>query len=387
MKKTKVSFKPPDGTGNRIAVERNIYLNKSTGNYLVALYYGTAGGKAHRIFQTCNTLPEARRLLQEHERERARGQRSANTRVTVEECAQQYIDNKPLAATTKEGYSNILRRISARGLGQKRMARIKKIDIQEYVDNLVQEGKLKAKTINGDRTFLIAVFNYAKDYEYVSENVAERVHKVQEDVFEGSAYSKEELRDLMLAIEQTGDLRLKTFVLLGVGQGMRRSEISGLKWEHIDFENNVIHIEEIRTAIRGEVITKEPKTKNSRRTIAMCQTVKDSLLAYRIQQEERGHLGEYVIIGRTGNPLRPNQMGNRFKSFLEANGLRHIRVHDLRHTFCTLGIDSGTGFAHMAKFMGHSSTRVTEKIYTHLTDTSTVEVARTIQGVLTEIME
>ncbi len=157
--------KPPKnkGTGERETVERNIARHKKTGKYIVTLYLGAELGKPKRSFQTCDTLKEAEALLKKHEYERANlGKRSTNTQITIEECARAYITNKPLAATTKEDYSNILRRITERGLGKRKIIRIKKIDIQEYIDGLLREGKLKAKTINSDRTFLCSVFNYAK---------------------------------------------------------------------------------------------------------------------------------------------------------------------------------------------------------------------------------
>jgi len=375
------------GTGTRETVKRNISRNKKTGKYIVTLYLGAELGKPKRSFQTCDTLKEAEALLKKHEYERANlGKRSTNTQITIEECAKAYIANKPLAPTTKEDYANILRRIVSRGLGRKKIIRTKKIDIQEYIDGLLREGELKAKTINSDRTFLCSVFNYAKDCEYISDNVVERVKRLPVDEFEGTAYTEGQIKELLTEIENSGDLRLKTFVYLGMCEGMRRGEISGLKWENIDFENRRIHIIEVRTPIKGQVITKEPKTKKSRRTIAMTDIVKTCLIEYRQQQEESGLLGEYVIIGEKGLPLRPNQMNNKLTRFLEKHDLKHIRIHDLRHTFCTLGIDSGLDFAHMAKFLGHSNSRITEQIYTHLKDDSIDRVGAVMQNALSEIL-
>ncbi len=206
------------------------------------------------------------------------------------------------------------------------------------------------------------------------------------DEFEGTAYNRQEITKLLCEIEKSGDLRLKSFVYLGMCEGMRRGEISGLKWDSIDFENGRIKIIEVRTPIKGAIITKEPKTKKSCRTIAMYPIVKDCLLAYRAEQTEKGLLGEYVIVGESGQPLRPNQMNNKLSKFLDKHQLKHIRIHDLRHTFCTLGIDNGLDFAHMAKFLGHSNTRITEQIYTHLKDDSIEKVALVMQDTISELL-
>lgn len=92
------------------------------------------------------------------------------------------------------GFS-VLRRIVSRGLGRKKIIRTKKIDIQEYIDGLLREGELKAKTINSDRTFLCSVFNHAKDCEYISDNVVERAKRLPVDEFEGTAYTEGQIKN------------------------------------------------------------------------------------------------------------------------------------------------------------------------------------------------
>ncbi len=375
------------GTGERETVKRNIARNKKTGKYIVTLYLGAELGKPQRSFRTCDTLREAEALLKKHEYERAAlGKRSTNTQITIEECARAYIENKPLAVTTQEDYYNILRRIVRRGLGSKKLVRVKKIDVQEYIDGLVKEGILKAKTINSDRTFLCAVFNYAKDCEYITDNVVERIKKLPVEEFEGTAYTAQEVKELLVLIDESQDLRLKTFVYLGMWEGLRRGEIAGLTWSNIDFDNGRIFVTKVRTPIKGKIIIKEPKTKKSRRTLVMDPLLKECLLAYRNQQAERGILNEYVIVSEKGLPLRPNQMNNKFTRFLAKHNLKHIRIHDLRHTFCTLGIEHGLDYAHMAKYLGHSNAKITEKIYTHLKDDSIKRVASVMQSTLTEIL-
>lgn len=375
------------GGGDRETVKRNISRNKKNGKYIVTLYLGSELGKPQRTFKTCDTLKEAEALLKKHEYERTNlGKRSTNTQITIEECAKAYIENKPLAPTTQEDYYNILRRIVERGLGKKKLVRVKKIDVQEYIDRLIKENKLKAKTINSDRTFLCAVFNYAKDCEYITDNVVERVKKLPVEEFEGTAYTAQEAKELLVLIEKSQDLRLKTFVYLGMWEGLRRGEIAGLTWKNIDFEAGRIYITQVRTPIKGKIISKEPKTKKSRRALVMDPLLKDCLLEYRKQQEERGILGEYVIVSENGLPLRPNQMNNKFSRFLAKHHLKHIRIHDLRHTFCTLGIEHGVDYAHMAKYLGHSNSRITEKIYTHLKDDSINRVASVMQSTLSDIL-
>jgi integrase len=51
---------------------------------------------------------------------------------------------------------------------------------------------------------------------------------------------------------------------------------------------------------------------------------------------------------------------------LEKAELRHIRFHDLRHTFASLLIQQGESLAYVKDQMGHSSIQVTVDVYGHL---------------------
>src|SRR4030081_1159199 len=55
-----------------------------------------------------------------------------------------------------------------------------------------------------------------------------------------------------------------------------------------------------------------------------------------------------------------------FTPAVEAAGLRHIRFHDLRHTFGSLLIQRGASLAYVKDQMGHSSIQVTVDTYGHL---------------------
>ena len=70
------------------------------------------------------------------------------------------------------------------------------------------------------------------------------------------------------------------------------------------------------------------------------------------------------------------KINNMFNQFLKQAGLQHIRLHDLRHTCCTLLIEHNAGFPVVSKYLGHSSSRTTERVYTHLRDSVTDNTVR-----------
>lgn len=373
-------------TSTRKRVERNIYQDLKTKHYLVTKYYGYNDKGAQRTTVTCHTLTEARKERDKHEYERKNhGKTSSNTQITVAQCIEQYIDKKILAETTKGGYRQCLKRIAKSPLGKKKIATVKKYDICDYLDGLEREGRLCNKTINGDRQLLQAVFEYAITYEYITNNVVRTVEKKEEDKFEGTALTKNEVLNLIRAIENCQDVRLKAIVSLGTLQGLRRGEISGLKWSDIiqDGEGVKIAVHSERVPTGGTVIEKSTKTKNSRRTIPLQTVTQKALDEYYKIQSEKGVLGEYIVLADKGTPIYPNQINNMLSNFLKRAELQHVRLHDLRHTCCTLLIENQAGYPVTSKYLGHSSSRTTERIYTHLRDNitdSTVDIFTDIFG-------
>ena len=76
---------------------------------------------------------------------------------------------------------------------------------------------------------------------------------------------------------------------------------------------------------------------------------------------------ELVFLSPDGTILDPDNLYHRyFQPVLKKAGLRKIRLHDLRHTFGSLLIQSGASIVYVKEQMGHSSIQVTVDIYGHL---------------------
>jgi integrase len=54
-----------------------------------------------------------------------------------------------------------------------------------------------------------------------------------------------------------------------------------------------------------------------------------------------------------------------FKRVLEKAGLRHIRIHDLRHTFASLLLQAGVPITYVSQHLGHRDASITLKVYAH----------------------
>ena len=70
-----------------------------------------------------------------------------------------------------------------------------------------------------------------------------------------------------------------------------------------------------------------------------------------------------VFTTSNGKPYWPSNFSGYFRKFLKANGLRHIRVHDLRHSFSVNALELGVDLPSISRALGHSSLQITMDIY------------------------
>jgi Site-specific recombinase XerD len=118
---------------------------------------------------------------------------------------------------------------------------------------------------------------------------------------------------------------------------------------------------------------------------------KAQLLALREQQERNReicgnsyntqYLG-YVFVDEKGNIFKPGYVTNCFSKLLRDKDLRHIRLHDLRHSCASLLLKNGVPMKQIQEWLGHSDISTTSNIYAHLDYSSKVLSASTMEGAL-----
>jgi len=156
--------------------------------------------------------------------------------------------------------------------------------------------------------------------------------------------------------------------------GVRRGEALGLRWGDIDLEKATLSVVQTLQQLRnGEYIFREPKSKHSRRQIALSPSLAIAFWEYRLKQEQaRRLLGQplaptdLVFSHPDGRPLRPNTVSRALQEIAQSIGLNGTRLHDLRHAHATILLQQGVHPKIVQERLGHSTVATTLDIYSHV---------------------
>ena len=269
---------------------------------------------------------------------------------------------------------------------------LKPQDIQDFYQSLFADGVV-ANTVIHYHALLRRAFQQAFKEERIDANPFDRVGRPKKNKFHGENYTQEELLTLLHLAR--GDVIYPAILLAGA-MGLRRSEALGVRWSRIDWEKRTVLLDtkivEYRENGKKKVEpVEEMKNKSSRRTlplpdpvVEMLQVQKEHREVYRkmFQGSYNAQYLDYVCVNQLGELLRPSYVTDHFRELLEKYGLRHIRFHDLRHTFASLLINQDVPLINVSNFLGHSDLSTTANIYAHLDKASKQASAAVVSDIL-----
>lgn len=269
---------------------------------------------------------------------------------------------------------------------------LKPQDIQDFYQSLFADGVV-ANTVIHYHALLRRAFQQAFKEERIDANPFDRVGRPKKNKFHGENYTQGELLTLLNLAR--GDVIYPAILLAG-GMGLRRSEALGVRWSRIDWEKRTVLLDTKIVEYRenGKKVVEpveEMKNKSSRRTlplpdpvVEMLQVQKEHREVYRkmFQGSYNAQYLDYVCVNQLGELLRPSYVTDHFRELLEKYGLRHIRFHDLRHTFASLLINQDVPLINVSNFLGHSDLSTTANIYAHLDKASKQASAAVISDIL-----
>jgi len=261
-------------------------------------------------------------------------------------------------------------------------------DIQRFYT--IQLERVKPTTVIYYHAVIHRALKYAVKTDLILSNPADKVDRPRKEAFQAGFYDKDELNALFEAVKGS---QLEIPVMLAGFYGLRRSEVLGLKWDAIDFNNNTITIRHTITTFKVDgkqvtVASDTTKTKSSMRTLPLVPLFRERLLALKSEQQENRRLSgksynmryiDYICVDEIGDLTAPNYVTGAFPKLLERNGLRHIRFHDLRHSCASMLLSNGVAMKQIQEWLGHSDFSTTANIYAHLDYNSKLSSAEAMQ--------
>jgi integrase len=259
-------------------------------------------------------------------------------------------------------------------LGNIRLRKLRPDDIAHAYATMTQsgyrrrKGGLAAKSVTLLHRVLRQALQQAVKWKLLTTNPADAVEPPRLEKMPVRVLNADATLALM---ETTRATELFPIILLAAMTGMRRGELAALRWQAINFEAGQLavtaSVEQIGRASRE----KPPKSERAR-TVALPGLLVEELRRYRIVQAEqllrlgvRQSDAMHVCLRADGSPWLPSLISAAFVRLLKANGLPHMRLHELRHAHASHLLAANIHPKVVQERLGHASIRITLDLYSH----------------------
>ena len=302
-----------------------------------------------------------------------------NEIMTTEEMVNEYLETRKvnLKPYSYSIINNILNKHFLSYFKNKNMNELTPKDINEYYLNIAKL-KLKNKTKNNIISSVMVLIDWLDLMEYISVSISRKFKQIikmfpMTEKPKSDYLTIDEIKKLIDSIEikNLETEREKLMIEVLSFSGLRKSELRALTFADVDIKHCTICInKQIQTitnnGITEDVLVKYTKT-NSNRIVNLPKWLIKDIKEYHnnyskyIKQTKE----EYNDIIFPYKVVRINRILNKH---LKNANLKHIKVHDLRHSYCTMLYENGADSKFVQKQLGHSSDRTSRDIYEHLTN-------------------
>lgn len=387
---------------NRKRVLKEGEYQRANGTY----EYRWRGENGKRQYLYAKTLEELREKEQEVFRDKSDGIRTVNRNITVNDVYELWVKlKKGLKDNTFSNYQYMYEQFVSEDFGKKKIALIKRSDIRRFYNALADDLHLKVSTIDNIHTVLHQVLDLAVEDEYLRNNPSDNALKElkQSHNFDGErrkALTLEEQKRLMSFLKQSEQYNhWLPIITVMVEGGLRVGEATGLRWEDVDLENNLIDINHTLIYYNHRVggcyfAINTPKTAAGRRSVPMTSAVREAFLKERAYQMENGIVcdvridgyTDFVFVNRFGKAQHQGTINKAIRRIIrDCNGeelelldagrikkkdlvlLPKFSCHSLRHTCATRLCEAGVNMKVVQDVLGHADISTTMNIYTDAT--------------------
>lgn len=310
-----------------------------------------------------------------------------------------------LRPSTYHSYERNLRLHVLPVLGERRLIDIDPASLSALYGRLLASGRkdqkagdaLSQRSVAYIASILSKVLRQAVDWDRLARNPAAVARPPKVSAQNGArspmvTWTSTETAAFLKACEEAQDGYYPAWLML-VTTGMRRGELLGLRWTDLDLDSRRASISQTVIVVvnegRHEVQFGSPKTERGRRAVALDAKTVAALKSHKAAQAEiRLLLGasyrdrQLVFCQPDGAPLHPERFSRTFASRVRQHGMRKIRLHDLRHTHATLGLEKGIHPRIMQERLGHANVGITLGTYSHVNPAMDANAADTISDAI-----
>lgn len=284
-----------------------------------------------------------------------------------------------LASNTIYRKKSHLRHISKYEISKKQISDITISDVKFFAVCLYKEG-LSYGSIKQIKSLLFSTFREAMEEDLINKNPADfNLSKViPNNTIKKTALTESQIEEYLNFIRNSKFSEYYDEIKLLFNTGLRISELCGITFKDIDFENRILNITHQLTydqTIATCSVTK-PKTSNGIRMIPLNNEAYESIcnLASRkrptIEPVIDGY-GKFLILSQNGNvctnQLWEKRFSNIWNNFRKTvpRSFPKVTAHICRHTYCSVLANKNINPKVLQYLMGHSSIDITFDVYAH----------------------
>lgn len=380
-------------------------------------------GKRIRYTKTakCSSEQQAKKELALFVAEIEKGQISTSGKMTLKQYFDYWEEHYAIPHHKKKTIAynrSIFKRISE-AMGHLRLDKIQPKHLLSFYKNLAESGirqdpnaarrkvaintekpvkdALSPNTIRKYHILLHTLLGQATQWQLIAYNPASKVEAPKAKKIHKKIYDEENTGKFLMLL-QGEELKYRLLTLLALSTGMRKAELFGLEWKHIDFTTNTINVEQTSQYLPGEGIYEDTtKSESSNRHITISASTIELIKQYKVQQTvNRLKLGdkwrpdipkeeniietERIFTTWNGNPAHPDSFNTWLRKFAIKHNMPHITPHSFRHMAATYLITGGVDLRTVAGKLGHANSNTTQLVYSHLVKSAEKETANMMES-------